>query len=127
MHFYILRYADIPIMCRTHGQSATPSTVGKELANFVFRISRQLEMCKSVKILGKFNGATGNLNAHTVAFPEKDWLGISQDFVEGLGIFELNKRKLFLNFLFEIFRGILTQHKSSLTTALQIFAFYYQY
>jgi len=80
------QYADIPIMCRTHGQSATPSTVGKELANFVFRISRQLEMCKSVKILGKFNGATGNLNAHTVAFPEKDWLEISQDFVEGLDI-----------------------------------------
>jgi len=80
------KYADVPIMCRTHGQSATPSTVGKELANFVYRISRQIELCKSIPILGKFNGATGNFNAHMVAFPEKDWLQISRDFVEGLDI-----------------------------------------
>ena len=67
-------YANIPMMCRTHGQSATPSTVGKEFANFAYRLRRQV---KEIEILGKFNGATGNLNAHLVAFPDLKWLQIS--------------------------------------------------
>jgi len=79
-------YADIPMMCRTHGQSATPSTVGKEFANFAYRLRRQIVKIEKIEILGKFNGATGNLNAHLVAFPDRDWLDISQNFVEGLGI-----------------------------------------
>lgn len=79
-------YAEIPIMCRTHGQSATPSTVGKEFANFAYRLGRQIERIKKIEILGKFNGATGNLNAHLQAYPDLDWLKISQEFVEGLGI-----------------------------------------
>lgn len=74
------------MMCRTHGQSATPSTVGKEFANFAYRIQRQIENIERITILGKFNGATGNLNAHLCAYPELDWLKISRNFVEGMGI-----------------------------------------
>eukprot|EP00494_Astrolonche_serrata_P034502 UN34771 len=81
-----IKNADIPMMCRTHGQSATPSTVGKEIANFVYRLQNQLKLCKMIKLQGKFNGATGNLNAHVCAYPEKDWLNISKEFVQGLDI-----------------------------------------
>lgn len=79
-------YADIPMMSRTHGQSATPTTVGKELANFVFRVNRQIKDIKNTEILGKFNGAVGNFNAHTVAYPKLDWEEIAKKFVESLGI-----------------------------------------
>jgi len=70
-------YAEIPMMCRTHGQSATPSTVGKEFANFAYRLRRQIEKIEKISILGKFNGATGNLNAHKTAYPDLQWLKIS--------------------------------------------------
>lgn len=76
MHSKAEEYADIPMMCRTHGQSATPSTVGKELANFVYRIDLILEEVKKFKASGKFNGATGNMNAHVSAYPHLDWLKI---------------------------------------------------
>ena len=81
-----VEYADIPMMCRTHGQSATPSTIGKEFANYAYRLKRQIDRIKQVECLGKFNGATGNLNAHMVAFPDLKWLDISKEFVESLGI-----------------------------------------
>jgi len=80
------KYSEVPMMCRTHGQSATPSTVGKEFANFAYRLRRQIDRLEKIEILGKFNGATGNLNAHMVAFPDKDWLNISKEFVESLGV-----------------------------------------
>ena len=73
-------------MCRTHGQSATPSTMGKELANFAYRLKLQIKEVERIVPKGKFNGAVGNLNAHKVAYTEKDWVKISQRFVEGLGI-----------------------------------------
>jgi adenylosuccinate lyase len=79
-------YADIPMMSRTHGQSATPTTVGKELANFAYRVNRQIKEIKDITPLGKFNGAVGNFNAHIVVFPDLDWQEISQRFVESLGI-----------------------------------------
>ena len=79
-------YADIPMMSRTHGQSATPTTVGKELANFVFRVDRQIKVLKLIRPLGKFNGAVGNFNAHIVTFPDTDWEKLAQKFVESLGI-----------------------------------------
>ena len=82
-----MRYADIPMIGRTHGQTATPSTVGKELGNFAYRASCQLKLIRHIEILGKFNGATGNLNAHVVSFPDQDWVQISQDFVESLGMY----------------------------------------
>lgn len=74
------------MMCRTHGQSATPSTMGKEIANFAFRIGRQITHLEKITPSGKFNGAVGNLNAHMVAYPDKDWIDVSKRFVEGMGI-----------------------------------------
>jgi len=79
-------YASVPMMSRTHGQSATPTTVGKEIANFAYRLNQQIKQLEPIIPTGKFNGAVGNLNAHKVAYPEQDWIRISQQFVEGLGI-----------------------------------------
>jgi adenylosuccinate lyase len=78
--------ADLPMLCRTHGQPATPSTMGKEMANFVYRLDRQLEQFKRVPLLGKINGAVGNYNAHLSAYPEFDWQGFAEKFVTSLGI-----------------------------------------
>ncbi len=77
-------HADMALLSRTHGQTATPTTVGKELANVVARLERQREQFAGVSILGKINGATGNFNAHMIAYPEIDWQAHCQAFVEGL-------------------------------------------
>lgn len=79
-------YSDIPLLSRTHGQPATPSTLGKECANVVFRMERQFEQCSQIKILGKINGAVGNYNAHIAAYPTIDWPSFSENFVTSLGI-----------------------------------------
>ncbi|MDT4288120.1 adenylosuccinate lyase [Methylomonas sp. MO1] len=81
-----LASADQPMLSRTHGQSATPTTVGKEFANVVARIQRQREQLAKVELLGKINGAVGNYNAHSVAYPDVDWAQFSQNFVESLGL-----------------------------------------
>jgi adenylosuccinate lyase len=78
--------ADQPMLCRTHGQPASPSTMGKELANVVYRLKRQREQVAAVKLLGKTNGAVGNYNAHYSAYPDIDWPTFSQNFIESLGI-----------------------------------------
>lgn len=78
--------ASVPMLSRTHGQTASPTTLGKEMANFAYRLDRQIKQLKQVKIMGKFNGAVGNYNAHLSAYPELDWQKISKDFVEHLGI-----------------------------------------
>ena len=78
--------ANIPMLSRTHGQTASPTTLGKEMANFAYRLKRQIDQLKDVRIMGKFNGAVGNFNAHLSAYPEVDWQQISMDFIEGLGI-----------------------------------------
>ena len=75
-----------PMLSRTHGQSATPTTTGKEFANVVARMLRQKDQLESVEILGKINGAVGNYNAHAVAYPEVNWAAFSKDFVESLGL-----------------------------------------
>ncbi len=80
------RFAEQPMLARTHGQPASPTTLGKELAVFVGRLSRQRRQIESVEILGKLNGAVGNYNAHLAAWPEIDWEGLSRAFVEGLGL-----------------------------------------
>ena len=72
-----VQYAAVPMMARTHGQSATPTTVGKEIANFAYRLKLQIKEIERIVPKGKFNGAVGNLNAHKVAYPEKDWIKIS--------------------------------------------------
>lgn len=78
--------ASVPMLSRTHGQTASPTTLGKEMANFAYRLDRQIKQLEQVKIMGKFNGAVGNYNAHLSAYPELDWQKISKDFVEHLGI-----------------------------------------
>lgn len=78
--------ADIAILCRTHGQPASPSTLGKEMANVSFRLQKQIKLIEAVEILGKINGAVGNYNAHFSAYPDINWPGFSQSFVESLGI-----------------------------------------
>ncbi len=80
------RYADLPMLARTHGQPASPTTLGKEMHNVVARMRRQLEQISAVPLLGKFNGATGNYNAHLAAYPTLDWPALSREFVESLGL-----------------------------------------
>jgi adenylosuccinate lyase len=80
------RYADIPMLSRTHGQTASPTTLGKEMANVAARLSRQLKQVSDTAIPGKINGAVGNYNAHAVACPEVDWPDFSQRFVNDLGL-----------------------------------------
>ncbi len=79
-------HADQPMLSRTHGQAATPTTLGKELANVVMRLNRQLVAVSAIRPLGKMNGAVGNYNAHRVAYPDVDWPAVSEQFVTGLGI-----------------------------------------
>ncbi len=86
-----LRYADTPMLSRTHGQTATPTTVGKEFANVVVRLRRVLADIENVQLLGKMNGAVGNYNAHLAAFPNLDWAAFAKRVVEtptplGLGL-----------------------------------------
>lgn len=81
-----VEYRDIPLLSRTHGQPASPSTMGKEMANVAYRLERQLKQIENAEILGKINGAVGNYNAHISAYPEIDWHAYSQSFVESLGI-----------------------------------------
>ena len=80
------KFATQPLLCRTHGQPASPSTVGKEFANVVHRLRRQISQIESNEILGKINGAVGNYNAHFSAYPDIDWQSNAQDFVESLGL-----------------------------------------
>jgi len=79
-------YADIPLLSRTHGQPATPSTLGKEMANVVYRLETQREHIANTKILGKINGAVGNYNAHIAAYPDIDWEQFAEEFVQSLGL-----------------------------------------
>ena len=78
--------ADVAMLSRTHGQTASPTTLGKEMANFSYRLMRQIDQLEEVKIMGKFNGAVGNFNAHISAYPNLDWPNISKNFIESLGI-----------------------------------------
>ena len=78
-------YADLPMLSRTHGQPATPTTVGKELANFAYRLKRQRGRIEGVELAAKINGAVGNYNAHLAAYPEFDWENFARGFVEKLG------------------------------------------
>ena len=76
----------VPMMARTHGQPATPTTMGKEMANVMLRLQRQRQQIAEVKLMGKINGAVGNYNAHLVAYPEFDWHSFAGNFVQSLGI-----------------------------------------
>ena len=79
-------HAALPMLSRTHGQTASPTTLGKELANVAARLDRAEKQFAAIEILGKFNGAVGNYNAHVIAYPEVDWPSISHRFIESLGV-----------------------------------------
>ncbi|EDN67663.1 adenylosuccinate lyase [Beggiatoa sp. PS] len=80
------QHADIPMLSRTHGQPASPTTLGKEIANVAYRLHRQREQVAKITLMGKFNGAVGNYNAHLSAYPELDWDNIAQQFINQLGL-----------------------------------------
>ncbi len=80
------RHADLAMLSRTHGQPASPTTLGKELRNTSSRLRRQLEQLQASEILGKINGAVGNFNAHLAAYPQVDWIALSDRFIESLGL-----------------------------------------
>ena len=82
----VRQHAALPMLSRTHGQTASPTTLGKEMANVVARLGRAQTRLREVPILGKFNGAVGNFNAHAIAYPDADWPGISARFIESLGL-----------------------------------------
>ncbi len=75
-------YADLPMLSRTHGQTASPTTLGKEMANVAYRLARQIKQAKQVELLGKINGAVGNYNAHLSAYPHIDWQTHAENFIE---------------------------------------------
>ncbi len=79
-------HADQPMLSRTHGQTASPTTLGKELANTLFRLRRQARQMSEQEFLGKMNGAVGNFNAHISAYPDVDWPAMTREFVESLGL-----------------------------------------
>nr|WP_227657478.1 adenylosuccinate lyase [Candidatus Magnetaquicoccus inordinatus] len=79
-------HAALPMLARTHGQPASPTTLGKEMANVADRLRKQLRRLQAVPVYGKINGAVGNFNAHCVAYPEVDWPQLARRFVEGLGL-----------------------------------------
>ena len=79
-------FAAQPMLSRTHGQTASPTTVGKELANVVYRLRKQRDQVANIEIVGKANGAVGNYNAHISAYPEIDWPAFSQQFIESIGL-----------------------------------------
>jgi len=78
--------ADIPMMARTHGQPASPTSAGKEWANVAYRLQRQAKQLMNVQIMGKINGATGNYNAHLASYPDVNWYELSEQFVQSLGL-----------------------------------------
>ena len=79
-------YSSTPMISRTHGQTASPTTLGKEMAVYVHRLNRQNNQLKNIELLGKLNGAVGNFNAHFSAYPDIDWMTLSKEFVEELGL-----------------------------------------
>lgn len=79
-------HADQPMLSRTHGQTASPTTLGKEMANVAYRLHRQLKQFNQVELLGKINGAVGNYNAHLSAYPDIDWAANAEKFVTSLGL-----------------------------------------
>lgn len=106
---YAQEYADLPLLARTHGQAASPTTLGKEFANINARLIRQIDLLKRQKFLGKMNGAVGNFNAHLAAYRSIDWNNFSRSFVESLSL-EYNEYTTQIephDFIAEIFHNII--------------------
>jgi len=103
-----IAHADTPLLSRTHGQTASPSTVGKEFANVVHRLQRHGDGIEKVELLGKINGAVGNFNAHVTSYPDVDWPSLSADFIRSLGL-ESNTHTTQIephDFIAELFDGL---------------------
>lgn len=86
LEVYALEWADVSMLARTHGQPASPTRLGKEIQVFVYRLQEQIQVLKSIPFGAKFGGATGNLNAHAVAYPNHDWISFAERFVHSLGL-----------------------------------------
>lgn len=86
LSLFAKEHANTPMLARTHGQVASPTTVGKEITNVIARLTRQIEQLTNVPILGKINGAVGNYNAHVIAYPEIAWDKVAEEFVQSLGL-----------------------------------------
>lgn len=86
LNLFARKWADYSMLSRTHGQAATPTTLGKEFKNFAVRLKKQIDFLMQIPIMGKCNGAVGNFNAHMIAYPEVDWLTLSKKFVESLDL-----------------------------------------
>jgi adenylosuccinate lyase len=109
---YAIKYADIAMMARTHGQTASPTSLGKEFANVSQRLIRQMDILKNQSYLGKMNGAVGNFNAHLSAYPQIDWHKVSKSFVESLGL-ECNEFTTQIephDFIAEVFHNLFRVH-----------------
>ena len=103
-----VEFSDVAMLARTHGQTASPTTVGKEMANVAYRLQRQLASITAVPLLGKINGAVGNYNAHISAYPDLDWPAISQAFIESLDL-EFNPYTTQIephDYMAELFNGL---------------------
>jgi adenylosuccinate lyase len=83
---YATKFSEISMLAKTHGQTASPTTMGKEFANFGYRIKRQIIQLKKQEVLGKINGAVGNFNAHISAYPKKNWQKFSKEFITSIGL-----------------------------------------
>ena len=83
---YATKFSEISMLAKTHGQTASPTTMGKEFANFGYRIKRQIMQLKKQEVLGKINGAVGNFNAHISAYPKKNWQKFSKEFITSIGL-----------------------------------------
>lgn len=116
---------DVPILAHTHGQPATPTTMGKELAVFVYRWQRQLKQATRLEYLGKFNGATGNYNAHVAAYPDAPWQDMARDFVQrlGLGFNPLTTQIESHDYMAEVFHLIIRFNTIALDFARDMWAY----
>jgi len=83
---YSTKFSEVPMLAKTHGQTASPTTMGKEFSNFSYRLKRQILQLKKQEILGKINGAVGNFNAHISAYPKKNWQKFSKEFISSIGL-----------------------------------------
>tara|TARA_B100001250_G_scaffold414631_1_gene455022 strand:- start:22402 stop:23790 length:1389 start_codon:yes stop_codon:yes gene_type:complete len=82
------KYSDMPMLSRTHGQAATPTTIGKEFSIYSYRLKKQLDKFKNIEIYGKMNGAVGNYNAHNIAYPNINWPEVTKKFIESFGVLQ---------------------------------------
>ncbi len=118
-------YAQLPMMSRTHGQTASPTTLGREMGVFAFRLQRQMEQLDDIELLGKMNGAVGNYNAHLMAYPNVDWPNFSKQVIEDLGL-TVNPHSTQIeshDYMAELFQNLVRSNTILLDFAKDIWAY----